>query len=304
MAKFSMNDLLNSQSKSAPERVQAEFEIRHIPIDKIIPAANNKYGIRDIEELAASIETMGLLHNLVVKEPNAAGLYEIISGERRFCACKLLYDGGNNEFATIPCKVEGSENQAFSELKLIHANATSRELTDYEKTYQAGRIKELLQELKNQGYKFKGRMREIVAEMLNISPAQMGRMESINKNLVPEFKEEFKENHIGISTAYKLSTLPQEQQAEAIDKYEENAKKLKTDYIKHDPDLGPTKTEINQIERLFKNIMKYIEIGALEVEFEVFASENPSENHISELNEMMESELSCLADLAEPEEKV
>ncbi|WP_277669043.1 ParB/RepB/Spo0J family partition protein [Caproiciproducens galactitolivorans] len=219
MAKFSMNDLLNSQSRKAPERVQSEFEIRHIPIGKIIPAENNKYGIRDIEELAASIETMGLLHNLVVKEPNAEGFYELVSGERRFRACKMLYEGGNEKFSTVPCKVEGNEDKAFTELKLIYANATSRELTDYEKTYQAGRIKELLQELKANGYKFKGRMREIVADILNVSPAQMWRMESINKNLSPEFTEEFKGGNIGITTAYELSTLPKEKQATAMEEY-------------------------------------------------------------------------------------
>lgn len=219
MAKFSMNDLLNSQSKPAPEKAQGGFEIRNIPIDKIVPSESNKYGIRDIEELAASIEAMGLLHNLVVKKPDAAGLYELVSGERRFRACKLLYESGNEKYATVPCKVEETEDAAFSELKLIYANATSRELTDYEKTYQAGRIKELLQELKAKGYKFKGRMREIVADMLNVSPAQMGRMESINKNLSPEFTEEFKSGNIGITTAYELSTLPQEEQSAAIEEY-------------------------------------------------------------------------------------
>lgn len=220
MTKFSMSDLLNSQSKSENER--PAFEIRHIPIEKIKPSKDNIYGMRGIEELAANIEMLGLLHNLDVKEADEAGFYEIISGERRFQACKLLYESGNKEFATIPCKVESiTENKAISELKLLYANAAARELTDYEKTYQAGRIKEILQTLKKDGYKFKGRMRDIVADMLDVSPAQMGRMESINKNLSPEFKEEFKAGNIGITTAYELSGQSEAEQAATLEAYKE-----------------------------------------------------------------------------------
>ena len=227
MAKFTMADLLNSQSKKTEER--PAFEIRHIPIDKLKPSKKNQYGIRGIEELAANIEMLGLLHNLDVKEADEAGYYEIISGERRYQACKLLYESGNQEFKTLPCKVEAlTENKAMSELKLLYANAAARELTDYEKTYQAGRIKEILQALKKDGYKFQGRMREIVADMLEVSPAQMGRMESINKNLSPEFKEEFKAGNIGITTAYELSGQSEAEQAATLEAYKaEGAEALK-----------------------------------------------------------------------------
>lgn len=227
MAKFTMADLLNSQSKKMEER--PAFEIRHIPIDKLKPSKKNQYGIRGIEELAANIEMLGLLHNLDVKEADEAGYYEIISGERRYQACKLLYESGNQEFKTLPCKVEAlTENKAISELKLLYANAAARELTDYEKTYQAGRIKEILQALKKDGYKFQGRMREIVADMLDVSPAQMGRMESINKNLSPEFKEEFKAGNIGITTAYELSGQSEAEQAATLEEYKaEGAEALK-----------------------------------------------------------------------------
>lgn len=222
-----MADLLNSQSKKMEER--PAFEIRHIPIDKLKPSKKNQYGIRGIEELAANIEMLGLLHNLDVKEADEAGYYEIISGERRYQACKLLYESGNQEFKTLPCKAEAlTENKAISELKLLYANAAARELTDYEKTYQAGRIKEILQALKKDGYKFQGRMREIVADMLDVSPAQMGRMESINKNLSPEFKEEFKAGNIGITTAYELSGQSEAEQAATLEAYKaEGAEALK-----------------------------------------------------------------------------
>lgn len=214
-----MNDLLNSQSKKAPERAHGSFDVQQIPIEKIVPSQSNKYGIRDIEEMAASIEAMGLLHNLVVRVVPDSGIYELVSGERRYMGMKLLHDEGKAGYDTVPCKVESGRSEAFTELELIFANSTARELTDYEKTYQSARVKALLQELKQSGHPFTGRMRDIAADVLGVSPAQMGRMESISKNLAPEFTEEFKAELIGVSVAYELSTLPPKEQAKAFDTY-------------------------------------------------------------------------------------
>lgn len=217
MGKFTINDILNSQSRS---QKKPNFEIKYIHISKIKPSKANIYGMRGIEELADNIEMLGLLHNLDVKEADKDGMYEIISGERRYQACKLLYEAGNKDFEMIPCKVESAgDSDAISELKLLYANAATRELTDYEKTYQAGRIKELLVQMKKDGYEFKGRMRELVADMLNVSPAQVGRMEKINKNLLPEFKKEFEGGNIGITAAYELSGQSQKEQEDSLKRY-------------------------------------------------------------------------------------
>ena len=217
MAKFNMNDLLNRQSKNE-NRKDGGFEITTIPLDRIDPSSANLYGIREIEELAASIESMGLLHNLVVRRKEG-GRYEIISGERRYRACKLLRDGGNKSFETIPAKVEDAQSDALAELKLIFANATARELTDYEKTVQAQRMKELFRQLRAEGYEIRGRLREIVADVLDVSPAQVGRLESVSERLIPEFKEELKGGNIGITTAYDASTLPEDQQRQTLEAY-------------------------------------------------------------------------------------
>lgn len=216
MAKgFSLSELMNAQSM--PEKQQQRFTTKDIPIELLKPSAKNVYGIRDMEELAASIESMGLMHNLLVKPLDAEGRYEIISGERRYRACMMLHEADPARFATVPCKVAEAEGDALGELRLIYANATARELTDYEKTYQAGRIKELFKQLRAEGYSFQGRMRDIVAEMLSVSPTQMARMESINERLNDGFKQAFASGAIGISTAYDASTLPKAKQAEVLD---------------------------------------------------------------------------------------
>jgi ParB family chromosome partitioning protein len=46
-------------------------------------------------------------------------------------------------------------------------------------------------------------------------------MDAIEKNLSPEFKEEFKGGGINMSTAYELSGLPEEKQKEAHREYQE-----------------------------------------------------------------------------------
>lgn len=232
-AKFNINDLLNNQSKgsSTSEAKPGAFRIVNIPLDTLVPSSANLYGIREVEELAASIESMGLLHNLVVRELDG-GRYEIISGERRYRACKLLYEGGNADYAALPCKVEGASSEAIAELKLIFANATARELTDFEKVEQAARMKELFRRLRAEGYEVKGRLREIVAGVLDVSPAQVGRLESVSEKLIPEYKEELKAGNIGISAAYDASTLPEDKQRETLDTYKaegaEAVKKAKT----------------------------------------------------------------------------
>ena len=80
--KFSLASLLNEQSRAVGGAKEG-FAIRQVPIDRIMPSNINLYGIRGIEELAASIESMGLQQPLVVLEADKNGMHELVSGERR-----------------------------------------------------------------------------------------------------------------------------------------------------------------------------------------------------------------------------
>lgn len=214
MAKFDLNQILSEKSKAAAVRPKPTNEIRRIPLDQLVSSEKNKYSIERIEELAANIEMVGLLQSPVVREL-PGGRYEIISGHRRYHACKMLHDGGNEEYVTVPCMVEVDKGDAFAELQLLSANAMARELSDYEKTYQAGRIKDILLQMKADGYKFEGRMRDAIAQMLDVSSSQVAIMESINEHLTSELTEQFKAGGITITTAYELSRAPEDAQAEA-----------------------------------------------------------------------------------------
>ena len=50
---------------------------------------------------------------------------------------------------------------------------------------------------------------------------------------------------------------------------------------------------MSEIERLYRNLKHYIEMDVLDDEFGVFISENPELDSISDLNEIMENEMSC-----------
>ena len=248
MSKFNLSQLMNVESK----KQSVAFKIDHIPIEKLNPSEMNKYTVHDVAELKASIELMGLQQNLLVRERENG--FEVISGHRRLKAMKALYAEGNEQFNRIPCKIMKSMDDIQAELQLILANSTARELTDAEKTYQAARLQELLTDLKKSGIQFTGRKRDIVADLMKVSPAQVGRMDSINKKLTPELKEEFSKENINFTTAYELSRLPEEQQQEAAQEYKEG----KASEQKEKPMTHELDSYIDQFEDIVKGLKTFM----------------------------------------------
>lgn len=232
MAKFNMMELLNNNSKSPLEHndTSEKFETVQISINNIVPSPNNFYSIEEekLKGLKDSIELLGLKQNLVVKKIEK-NKYEIIAGHRRYLAMKKLYEEGNLNFEYIPCKVE-DDDYIKNELELLMTNSTTRELSDWEKITQANKLKELLTEYKKKE-KLPGRVRDIISDILNTSPTQVARMESISKNLVEEFKDELKEGNIKISVAHELSKLPEEKQQEIFEEHE-NKKEITIKTVK------------------------------------------------------------------------
>lgn len=220
MAKFNMLDLIGDSSKNdeSKNKKAAKFKTTQISVNDLVPSEDNFYSTdeEELKNLKDSIEIFGIQQNLVVKEI-ANDKYEIIAGHRRYLALKELVEEGKQHFEYAPCKVEIEEDSIKDKLLLLITNSTARELTDWEKTQQAQKIKELLIEYKKKE-KLPGRIRDMIADILNTSATQVARMESINNNLTKEVKEQFKEGNLGITTAYEVSKLPKEQQMEIAEK--------------------------------------------------------------------------------------
>lgn len=224
MSKFNMMDLLNNTSKDVAEKKKdkiIKFKTVSINIDHLIPSKDNFYSTNEegIKELKDSIEVFGLQQNLVVKKIDDEK-YEIIAGHRRYLALRKLVEEGKEQFQYAPCKVEIEEDSVKDKLILLITNSTTRELTDWEKVQQTEKLRELLIEYKKET-KLTGRVREIIADILNTSTTQVERMESISKNLTKEFKEELREENLNISTAHEISRLPEEQQKEVYEEYKD-----------------------------------------------------------------------------------
>lgn len=79
--------LISSDSKNSKKNELKKVRIKNIVPNKYQP--RKKFDEKEIEELASSIETNGLIQPIVVRKKKE-DLYEIISGERRYRALKKI----------------------------------------------------------------------------------------------------------------------------------------------------------------------------------------------------------------------
>lgn len=217
MAKFTMLDILNAQSKnSTSTKVESYTEIYLNP-KEVKPSATNFYSQNDIEELADSFLTVGQQQPTVLARINNE--YRIVSGHRRNLANCLLLDKGHNEYERVRYLYKDMTEATF-ELSLLVGNAFNRELTAYEKMEQAARLKKALIRAKEEdGLEIQGRMRDIIAETLKESTSNIARMEQINNSLSDSAKEQFKNGNMGITAAYETSKLTEDEQEAIADRY-------------------------------------------------------------------------------------
>lgn len=242
--KFSISEGMLSGISKNTEKVSTleakeNFKFEYIDIEKIIKNKNNFYEITDIDELVEDISINGLNHNLVVR-PIENGLYELISGERRYTALNKLVERGEDKFKKVPCKISDL-NDLDSEIVLIQANAQSRELSDADKLKQIERLTELYNIKKSKGEKV-GKIRDKIAKDTGLSPAQVGRYSAISKGLIKELKDVLEQGNLSISNASEFAVLSEENQ------------RLILSIIKNE--ISISKNEANELKNKLKKIEK------------------------------------------------
>lgn len=195
--------------------------ITMIPITELRPNGGNFYDTSNFEDLADSIELNGLLEPLCVfRRGQGTGHYVIFSGHRRYKALRLLYEkSGFEKWAEVPCIVYPDPHDANREMvMLIHANSTGRVLSNWEKAQQARRLKEALVAMREGGAELPGRIRDLVAEEMQMSASKLARLEAIGKNLkFPGFADAWRDGKLGESVAYEISKLPMDKQMDVWD---------------------------------------------------------------------------------------
>lgn len=114
-----------------------ERKLNEVPLDAIEPNPDQprtNFKREELEELAASIEREGLLQPILVRSMGE-GKYQIIAGERRWQACKLL------ELDTVPVTVKDADDSKALELALIE-NLQRADLNPIEEAYGYRRLME------------------------------------------------------------------------------------------------------------------------------------------------------------------
>lgn len=211
--------MLGKQFANVPESGTAGREqIRYIGIGQLDDDPNNFYSLDGLEELAGNIELCGLQQPLRVRE-GQGGRYIIVSGHRRRAALRKLVDEGQDQYREVPCIVERGEDvsPAMGELRLIYANADTRQLSSAELAKQAERVEALLYQLKEEGVAFPGRMRDHVAQACKVSKSKLARLKVIRENLIPLWAILYGKNEIAEDTAYELARLPEDYQRKLYD---------------------------------------------------------------------------------------
>ena len=257
--KFSINDgMLNSISKNVKKVTELEakegFKLEYIDINKIHRSEKNFYEIIDIDDLAEDIKINGLNHNLVVR-PTENGTYELISGERRYTALSKLVNEGNKQFASVPCKIV-ELNDLDAEIVLIQANAQTRELSEAEKLKQVQRLSELYKAKKANGEKV-GKIREVIANDLKLSPTQVGRYERINNNLIQELKELLEQGNLSTSNASEFSTLSEESQKGILEILNKNISLSKEEAISLKQELKRVELQKEEEIKTKNSLIRY-----------------------------------------------
>lgn len=222
----------------ADERIKTEY----INIDDIqpYPRQNEVYGSEDdeaslqkLDELKASIKAVGVLQNIVVKE-NPVGGYTMLSGHRRWLACKSLIAEGYTDKQFIPATVLRNSKDIEDRFKFLTMNSTIRNKNNYQTMQEMLELDDILEKFQKDNGKLDITKRKALAEITSLSEATIAKMKAIKNNLQDFLMNLFKENKISFIAAYEASSLSVAGQRALISVYmrEDRIKLADVKYIK------------------------------------------------------------------------
>jgi ParB family chromosome partitioning protein len=106
---------INKEVVSVEQPQQGSADILRIPVDLIEPnpfQPRMSFDQEALEELAESIKTLGLIQPITVRRKED-GRYQIISGERRFRACRL------SGMHMVPAYIRDTNDQGMLEMAIV-----------------------------------------------------------------------------------------------------------------------------------------------------------------------------------------
>ena len=168
----------------------SEDQIKHLPIDKVQPNANQprkSFPQASLDELSESIKAHGVLQPIIVMEKS--GKYEIIAGERRYRAATQA------GLQSIPAIVKDLDQLAAESIAIIE-NIQREALNPLDQALAYARLIDT--------YKLS---HDEVASKVNKSRSSISNMLRLNK-LHPEVKQHLKEGHLEMGHARALLAAP------------------------------------------------------------------------------------------------
>lgn len=191
-----------------------------IPVDNIRDNPRNFYPVPDPQALRAlmdSIRANGLLEPPTVV-PAGDGTYRLISGHSRMAAIKALRETETpDQWATVLCRVLPPMSEGQEQAAVIEANR-QRVKSNALLAEEAARLTEAYIKRREAGEPLPGRIRDYVAEALQVKATKVANLSAIKNGLkVPGIVESWKCNEIPEAAALQIARMDLDEQYRLLD---------------------------------------------------------------------------------------
>ena len=193
----------------------SDTPVKLIPLAQIHPNPRNFYPrVENLEDLEESIQTNGLLEPLTVVTDESGG-YRLISGHNRFAALRRIHSAKYED--GVPCLVLPAMDEHVELAAIIEANR-QRVKTQALLAEEAEKLTQAYMARKRAGENLPGRIRDRVAEAMQISKTKLANLNAIRNGIkVPGIKERWERDDIPEAAALEIARLPVEAQYRLLD---------------------------------------------------------------------------------------
>lgn len=194
--------------------------MREIAIDKIRDNPRNFYPAPGPAALAAledSIRANGLLEPPTVIAAEDGTSYRLISGHSRMAAIRALHAKTPEQWETVPCRVLPTMSEEAEASAVIEANR-QRVKSPALLAEEAERLTELYIKRREAGEDLPGRIRDRVAEALQVKSTKIANVTAIKNGIkVPGIAERWKRDEIPEAAALMIARMDIEEQYRLLD---------------------------------------------------------------------------------------
>ena len=212
--KFNVMDVLGEQLAGVSDTMM------EIPVDDIRDNPRNFYPTPDTQALRALMESIranGMLEPPTVV-PAGDGTYRLISGHSRLAAIKALRETETpGQWATVLCRVLPSMSEGQEQAAVIEANR-QRVKSNALLADEAERLTEAYIKRREAGEQLPGRIRDHVAEALQVKATKIANLSAIKNGLkVPGIVRKWEAGDIPEAAALEIARMDIEEQYRLLD---------------------------------------------------------------------------------------